>query len=156
MNLRDKREYIDPGREELPDEVIAWMHDLRRAFSELLLAAMGIPLPRWEFSGVQDTAPRNSTTREIATSAVDNLLIGTVSVMHVGVEDGPDATAAVTGHFGRAFTAAACGSPQVWSECLTALIRRSVVAWSVSVRFPSFGSSSRTSSSSATGRCSLR
>jgi hypothetical protein len=35
----------------------------------------------------------------------------------------------IAGHFGRAFTAAACGSPHLWSECLTALVRRSVVAW---------------------------
>jgi hypothetical protein len=130
MNHRDKREYLDPGREELPEEAIAWMNGLRRTFSELLLAAMGMPLPRWEFSGVEDTAPRNSTVREIATSAVDDLLVGTVSATHLGAEDQPDATAAVAGHFARAFTAAACGSPQLWSECLTALIRRSVVAWS--------------------------
>lgn len=130
MNHRDKRGYLDPGRDELPDEAIAWMHELRRVFSELLLAAMGIPPLRWEFSGVEDTAPRNSTIREIATSAVDDLLIGTVSAMHVDTEDRHDATTAVAGHFGRAFTAAACGSPQLWSECLTALIRRSVVAWS--------------------------
>jgi hypothetical protein len=60
----------------------------------------------------------------------DDLLVGTVAAMQVGSEDQPDATAMVAGHFGRAFTAAACGSPHLWSECLTALIRRSVVAWS--------------------------
>lgn len=130
MNHRDKREYLDPGREELPDEAIAWMDALRRTFSELLLAAMGIPMPRWEFAGIKDTAPRNSTTREIATSSVDDLLIGTVAAIHAGAEDQPGATSVVAGHFGRAFTAAACGSPHLWSECLTALIRRSVVAWS--------------------------
>lgn len=130
MNHRDKRDYLDPGREELPEDAIAWMDGLRRTFSELLLAAMGIPVPRWEFTGVEEATPRNSTVREIATSAVDDLLVGTVSAMHFGAEDQPDETAAVAGHFGRAFTAAACGSPQIWSECLTALIRRSVVAWS--------------------------
>lgn len=130
MNHRDKRDYLDPGRDELPDDAIAWMDGLRRTFSELFLAAMGIPIPRWEFTGVEQTTPRNSTVHEIATSAVDDLLIGTVSAMHVGDEDQPDATAAVAGHFGRAFRAAACGFPQLWSECLTALIRRSVVAWS--------------------------
>lgn len=130
MNHRDKRDYLDPGREKLPDAAIAWMDALRRTFSELLLAAMGIPIPRWEFSGVQDAAPRNSSIREMATSAVDDLLVGTVAVMHAGSESQPDATAMVAGHFGRAFTAAACGSPHLWSECLTALIRRSVVAWS--------------------------
>lgn len=130
MNHRDKREYLDPGREELPDDAIAWMQTLRRTFSELLLAAMGIPLPSWEFAGFEADTPRNSTIREVATSAVDDLLVGTVSAMRLGAEDEPDSTAAVAGHFGRAFTAAACGSAQVWSECLTALIRRSVVAWS--------------------------
>jgi hypothetical protein len=130
MNHRDQRDYLDAGREELPGEAITWMDDLRRTFSELLLAAMGMPIPRWEFTGVDDPTPRNSTVREIATSAVDDLLIGTVAAMHAGAEDHPDTTAQVSGHFGRAFTAAACGSPHVWSECLTALIRRSVVAWS--------------------------
>ena len=111
MNHRDKRGYLDPGRESLPDEAIEWMDDLRRAFSELLLVAMGMPLPRWEFSGVVDAASRNSTIGELATSAVDDLLVGTVSALRLGTEDRADATAAVTGHFGRAFTAAACGSP---------------------------------------------
>jgi len=130
MNHRDQRDYLDPGREELPDEAIAWMDGLRSTFSELLLAAMGIPIPRWEFTGADDAVPSNSTVREIATSAVDDLLVGTVAAMHAGAEDRPGTTATVTGHFGRAFTAAACSSPQLWSECLTALIRRSVVAWS--------------------------
>jgi hypothetical protein len=84
MNHRDKRDYLDPGREELPEEAIAWMGGLRRTFSELLLAAMGIPLPRWEFSGVEETAPRNSTIRNIATSAVDDLLVGTLAAMQAG------------------------------------------------------------------------
>lgn len=130
MNHRDKRDYLDPGREELKDDAVAWMDGLRRTFSELLLAAMGIPLPRWEFSGVEETMPRNSTIREIATKAVDDLLVGTLAAMHTGAEDRPDSIALVAGHFGRAFTAAACSSPHLWSECLTALIRRSVVAWS--------------------------
>jgi hypothetical protein len=130
MNHRDRREYLDPGREELPDEAIAWLNDLRRTFSELLLAAMGMPLPRWELSGFEDTAQRNSTMREIAMSAVNDLLIGTVSAINIGADDASDAAGGVTGHFSRAFTSAACGSPQLWSECLTALIRRAVVAWS--------------------------
>lgn len=129
MNHRDQRDYMDPGREELPEDAIAWMDALRKTFSELLLAAMGIPIPQWEFTGIDDTGPRNSTIREIATSAVDDLLVGTAAAMQVGSEDQPDATALVAGHFGRAFTAAACGSPHLWSECVTALIRRCVVAW---------------------------
>lgn len=129
MNHRDQREYMDPGRGELPEDAIAWMDALRKTFSELLLAAMGIPIPRWEFTGIDDTSPRNSTIREIATSAVDDLLVGTVAAMQVGSEDQPDAPALVAGHFGRAFTAAACGSPHLWSECLTALIRRCVISW---------------------------
>jgi hypothetical protein len=127
---RDKRDYDDPGREQLPDDAIAWMHSLRQTFSELLLAAMGIPIPRFDFAGVEESGPRNSSIREIATTAVDDLLVGTVSALHAGAEDDPDATATISGHFGRAFTAVACGSPNLWSECLTALIRRSVVAWS--------------------------
>jgi hypothetical protein len=129
MNHRDKRDYIDPGRGELPEDTIRWMEALRHTFSELLLAAMGIPLPRWEFSGIESEPPHNSSIHEIATSAVDDLLVGTVSAMRFGSEDDPDVTAMVAGHFARAFTAAACGSPQLWSECLTALIRRAVVAW---------------------------
>src|SRR5581483_4769695 len=94
--------YLDPGREELPEDAIKWMDDLRRTFSDLLLAAMGMPKPGWEFEGV-DSGPRNSTTREIATSAVDDLLIGTVATIRHGAEDAPDNTALVAGHFGRAF-----------------------------------------------------
>lgn len=130
MNHRDTREYLDPGREDLTDAVVAWMHDLRRTFSELLLAAMGMPLPPWEVSGIDDDTPRNSSARELAASAVNDMLTGTVAAMRLGAEDATDITATAIGHFGRAFTTAACGSPQIWSECLTALIRRSVVAWS--------------------------
>src|SRR5581483_6515068 len=43
--------YLDPGREELPEDAIKWMDDLRRTFSDLLLAAMGMPKPGWEFEG---------------------------------------------------------------------------------------------------------
>jgi hypothetical protein len=56
--------------------------------------------------------------------------------MRLGGVSAPDDVALAAGHFGRAFTATACGSPQVWSECLTALIRRSVVAWGRLEEFP--------------------
>lgn len=136
MNHRDMRDYSDLGREELPDEVIVWMNDLRRSFSELLLTAMGIPIPKVDLPSEADLAPRNSTIPEIATSAVSDLLVGTVTAIHLGSEEKQDEMAMVAGHFGRAFTSAACGSTQLWSEAVTALIRRSVVAWSRLGEFP--------------------
>lgn len=129
MNHRDKRDYDDAGREELPEEAIQWLDQLRRAFSGLLLAAMGIPNPPWYATAPHVADGPNSSVREIAVSAVDDLLVGTAAALAMGAESDPDATALVAGHFGRAFTAATCASPGLWSECLTALIRRCVVAW---------------------------
>lgn len=60
-NHRDTKKYDDPGREELPEEALQWMDAIRRTFSELLLTAMGLPIPRWEFPGVEDAGPRSST-----------------------------------------------------------------------------------------------
>lgn len=129
MNHRDKRDYDDPGREELPDDAIRWLDHLRTAFSGLLLAAMGMPSPPWHAMAAHEAETRNSSLHEIAVSAVDDLLVGTAAALGMGAESTPDATALVAGHFGRAFTAATCASPGLWSECLTALIRRCVVAW---------------------------
>lgn len=130
MNHRDKRSYLDPGREELPKEAIAWLQQLRQAFSELLLSAMGMPLgPPAAPDDPQPDVPRNSSLREIAEGAVDDLLVGTLMANRAVASGDSDRASEVPGYLGRAFATVACGSSAVWSECLTALIRRSVVAW---------------------------
>jgi hypothetical protein len=139
MNHRDRRDYHDPGREELPDDAIEWMDQLRRTFSDLLLAAIGIPQYRSKLAGVQPDAPRNGTIRELATRAVDELLMGTVATMQFDPEDAQNDKVLAAVHFGNAFISTACGSPQLWSECLTALIRRSVVVWARLAEAPGFG-----------------
>ncbi|MFN8027970.1 MAG: hypothetical protein U0W40_16885 [Acidimicrobiia bacterium] len=136
MNHRDKREYRDAGREELPEDAIAWMQALREAFSSILLAAMGMPPLPDEAGGDAHPLSETSMPREVATSAVDDLLIGTVSAFGNDSQEPPPSAAIVAGHFGRAFTSVACGSPALWSETLTALIRRSVIAWSRLEPFP--------------------
>jgi hypothetical protein len=73
---------------------------------------------------------QNTSMQELAVRAVDDLLVGAMAAIRLGEGAPPGTTGLVTGHFGRAFRTAVCASSELWSECLTALIRRSVVAWS--------------------------
>lgn len=129
MNHRDQRVYNDAGRRALPEDCVEWMNNLRTTFSDILLAAMGIPVPRSHLALDDLAMVRNSTNRDIAIEAVGDLLIGAVAAMELGRKGASETTAIAAGHFGRAFTAVACANPPLWGECLTALTRRSVVAW---------------------------
>ena len=102
MNHRDRRDYADAGRDELPDAAIEWLDDLRLAFSDLLLGAMGIPTPAWRFKET-GTPQRNSSNREIAIGAVDALLIGSLAAVELGAQADGDAAALAADHSGLAF-----------------------------------------------------
>ncbi|MCU1392871.1 MAG: hypothetical protein JWM34_1299 [Ilumatobacteraceae bacterium] len=137
MNHRDKKDYNDPGRRDLPAEAIQWVHEVRQAFSDLLLSAMGATPIRLNDSLVRtpepDTAERITaervSARAVATEAVDEYLTGSVMLLNSPDLDDAESRATAVGHFGRSLVGMSSASDLSWSESLTALIRRAAVAW---------------------------
>jgi hypothetical protein len=95
--------------------------DLQRTLND-------ITRPTWYRHESSGPEHQNASMQEMAVKAVDDLLVGATAAIRLGEGAPPGTTGLVTGHFGGAFRTAVCASGQLWSECLTALIRRSVVA----------------------------
>ena len=133
MSHRDARRYRDIGRDELPDEAITWMDEMRQSFDIALLSGMGIQ--RFREAAIiasQDAEPSdagNPSMRELASASVNMVLAGSLKLMELGREADGEDFGVVLAEFVNGFVVAVCAAPDLWSECLTALVRRCVTAW---------------------------
>lgn len=142
MSHRDNRNYQDVGRDPLDAAGSQWLEQLHAAFSDLFLDVMiGSPLARAAIRlDLEESASSqaghgrpSSSDRKIACSAVDEALVGFVRGMELasGMQTEHDQTALseVLGHLSRGFVLLGAGAVNLWGECVTAMVRRAVIAW---------------------------